>query len=192
LRNVAPDSTGYGYRYASLGHIIEETRPVLKKYGLAVTQFPSSNGKTAVTSMLIHESGQFIEERFEMPELEDERMNGVQAAGAAITYARRYAYASIIGITAEEDTDAATKPSQRPPVAPRATQKQKVDTDTVMEIRTALLNKLSFAADKGVIAREDFIEKGKAIHAMNDETQLRKTLANLEEKLKSAAPDNLL
>lgn len=105
--NVEKDKQGYGYKYATLGNIINKTREPLKKNGLAVTQFPIAghNALGAIT-LLVHESGQYVRARFLMPVPELTATNVTQNAGAAITYARRYALGAVLGIATDEDTDA--------------------------------------------------------------------------------------
>ena len=104
---VTMDATNpfFKSRYATLGAIIEATRPVLAKYGLAVSQFPvsdSESGMIGVETMLIHESGQWLSAQIAV-KVEDK--NPSQAAGSAITYLRRYSLAAVLGIYSDEDDD---------------------------------------------------------------------------------------
>jgi len=106
-------------RYADLASIIEAIRPVLAEHQIAVLQFPGASvplgtvrqtnsdgvveevpiGAIGMTTMLLHNSGQFMCASLSMPFL----LKGAQAAGSAITYARRYGLQSILGIAAEDD-----------------------------------------------------------------------------------------
>jgi len=57
------DTEGYGYMYAPLENVINTVKPTLEKQGLAVTQSTVSEGeKVGVTTVLWHESGQYIED----------------------------------------------------------------------------------------------------------------------------------
>lgn len=104
--NVDKDKEGFNYRYATLGNIIAKSREHLEKHGLAVMQFPIAGVKSlGVITILIHKSGQFIRARFLMPIPSLSSTNVTQDAGAAITYARRYALAAVLGIASDEDTD---------------------------------------------------------------------------------------
>jgi hypothetical protein len=92
-----------------LDKLIEATRPILTKHGLAITQWPSwiPRGEDAaipsLATTILHVAGEKVE--VSMPlYLTDKTMQGL---GAAITYARRYAWAAALGIASEEDTDAA-------------------------------------------------------------------------------------
>ena len=100
------------YKYADLGQLLNLIRPVITKYGLSVSQFPCEavdSDSVAVETILMHESGEWISNKFSMKlhkiVTKDGRdvTNAPQAAGSVITYARRYALAAVIGITQEDD-----------------------------------------------------------------------------------------
>jgi hypothetical protein len=99
-------------RYADLPQILGIARPLLVKYGLSISQFPgkASPGKVCIETILMHESGEWISSEYEMDSIDpSERIkstNAAQATGIIITYARRYAITAILGICAQEDTDA--------------------------------------------------------------------------------------
>ena len=77
LRGVAKDSTNPDFRssYTSLDAIIEKSRPVLAKNGLAIVQgatLPESDSNAKVTgfsveTMLVHESGEWLTNTAIMP-----------------------------------------------------------------------------------------------------------------------------
>lgn len=98
------------YRYLTLDKLIAETRPILTRHGLTIVQWPSyiERGEEAalpaLTTELHHVEGETLEVTMPLY-LADKTMQGL---GAAITYARRYAWAAVLGIAAEEDTDAAS------------------------------------------------------------------------------------
>lgn len=86
-------------KYADLASIIEAIREPLSKNELAFAQFPT--GTCGLTSILMHSSGEFIEDTFTMVPVD----NKPQTAGSAITYMRRYALGSMLGVATEEDDD---------------------------------------------------------------------------------------
>ena len=114
-------TTQYSYSYAELGVILDETRPLWTKHGLAISQFPvsgepySSVDKEGITvwtqqvgvvTLVLHASGQFIESDPCMMIAEAERQNSLaQCAGKVITYQRRYSLAAVLNIT-QVDNDA--------------------------------------------------------------------------------------
>lgn len=90
-------------KYVPLDGLIAAVRPVLTKHGLSYLQFPSGDGQNiTVTTMLLHESGEFIEsEPFTLRAAKVD----AQGAGSAVTYARRYSLSSILGVAWQEDDD---------------------------------------------------------------------------------------
>ena len=92
-------------RYADLNAIYEAARATLAKHDLAVVQTmqPTDGTRAHVRTMLAHKSGEWIAGELVMPL---DRQGGAQGMGSAITYARRYSLAAIIGIVTEEDDDA--------------------------------------------------------------------------------------
>lgn len=110
-------------KYADLGAIIESTKPVLTSNGLSVSQFPISvDEKIGVTTILMHSSGEWIENTISMSVGEERGKSAAQAAGSIITYLRRYSLASALGIYSDEDDDgqpATGKPANRPAAVSR-------------------------------------------------------------------------
>lgn len=95
-------------KYADLGAVIETSRPVLGKFGLSVSQFPVSVGdRVGVTTILMHESGEWLEDTLTFSVTDSKGLSLAQSSGVVISYARRYSWASVLGLYADEDTDAA-------------------------------------------------------------------------------------
>ena len=110
LTNASKDKQGHGYKYADLAECIETAKAPLADNGLAVVQLMGmADGNHTITTMLTHESGQYV---CDTMRVEDAVLQGgagknpAQVIGASITYMRRYAFAAIIGL-AQEDDDAA-------------------------------------------------------------------------------------
>ncbi len=100
----------YNYKYAPLEKVIEVVRPLLEEQGLGFQQYvelSDDSKRVFVTTILFHESGQFIEyEPLGLPvDYNNKSVNAPQAVGISITYARRYALSSVLGINSEDDTD---------------------------------------------------------------------------------------
>jgi len=96
---------GYGYSYSDLPKIFSVINPLLKKYGLGFTQLINDNG---VNTILYHvESGETIQSNTPIPQnVQLKGMNDFQVLGSAITYIRRYAISSMLGLVTDKDTDA--------------------------------------------------------------------------------------
>lgn len=109
---INKDAKGYGYKYASLPFIIEKINPVLKKTGLGFTQLVEDN---SIKTILFHvESGEKLESLTTIPQgVNLKGMNEFQVLGSAITYIRRYALSSILGLVTDEDTDASGEQTKK-------------------------------------------------------------------------------
>jgi len=88
-------------KYADLASTWDACREQLAKNELSVVQMPdvSDTGGIAVETILMHSSGQWISSRFVMPVPKPD----AHGVGSAITYARRYALAAMVGIAPEDD-----------------------------------------------------------------------------------------
>lgn len=118
---IHKDTQGYGYTYADLPKIFEVINPLLKKHGLGFTQPIVGN---SICTILFHtESGESLDSSINIPEnVSLKGMNDYQVLGSAITYLRRYAISSILGLVTDKDTDAAGEQS-------KPTEKAKNDID---------------------------------------------------------------
>jgi len=104
-------------KYAPLHSTLDAVRAILGKHGLAVMQSAqSSEGRPAIVTCIIHESGQWIKSE---PLVMKPSKDDPQGHGGALTYARRYSLEAMLGICGDEDDDAnyATQPS-KPKAAP--------------------------------------------------------------------------
>jgi hypothetical protein len=104
LRNIAKDKVNphFKSRFTSLDAILDATRPILAKHGLALSQEPVfEDGMAGVVTRIIHTSGDSRESKLILP-LRDQSAQGV---GSAISYARRYSAAAVLGIASDEDDD---------------------------------------------------------------------------------------
>ena len=95
--------------YADLHTVIESSFPHLTNHGLSVIQGNESRpGEFFVTTMLLHESGQWIKSRLKMP---IEKATA-QSVGSVITYGRRYGLSAITGIAQYDDDGNAASTSK--------------------------------------------------------------------------------
>ena len=108
-------TSGYGYSYADLPDTIEIINPYLAKNKLGFTQLV---GSANVKTIIFHwESGESIETITDIPQgVTLKGMNDFQVLGSAITYIRRYALSSALGLVTDSDPDAngvKEKPTQQ-------------------------------------------------------------------------------
>lgn len=105
IKTVSKDGANPHFRskYATLDNIIDETKPVLTKHGLAVLQMPGGDGENVIMrTLLMHESGEWLETE---PLVMRPVKNDPQGMGSCITYARRYSYSALLSISTDEDDD---------------------------------------------------------------------------------------
>ena len=90
--------------YADLSSIIEVVNSRMSEVGLSYSQIPTADSQNVtVTTIIVHgESGEWIRGSLSMVA----KNPGPQSIGSTITYCRRYALQSFIGLgTADEDDD---------------------------------------------------------------------------------------
>lgn len=111
LGPVLKDKTNPAFRskYADLGAVLEAILPALNRAGLSLVQSPSYDGSlVGVTSILLHESGEWMEATLHMKPVKMDP----QGIGSCITYARRYAALAIAGAAPEDDDGNAASAAQ--------------------------------------------------------------------------------
>jgi hypothetical protein len=99
---------GYGYSYSDLPAIFKVINPLLQKHGLGFIQcINSHDGVNYLNTVIFHsESAEKIESNTLIPIVSLKGMNDYQSFGSGITYYRRYALASMLGLVTDKDTDA--------------------------------------------------------------------------------------
>lgn len=109
LESSKKDNSGYGYNYSDLATVIATAKPVLAKFGLAITQLVGqTTNSVQVTTILVHaESGEYFKSTASLPVIDMKGCNVAQGSGASLSYLRRYAYQAILGM-ASEDNDASS------------------------------------------------------------------------------------
>lgn len=90
-------------KYAGLPSILEVVLPILHKNNLVLIQSPITEGdKIGIKTTIAHiNSGKEISGEFFVTLAK----NDPQGAGSAITYCRRYALVSMLGLNVDEDDD---------------------------------------------------------------------------------------
>lgn len=102
--NIEGGKAQYSYKYAELSDFVEVARGPLSRHGLSVVQPPvyTEAGVVVVETILMHgESEQWMSCLMHVVPKD----GAPQSVGSAITYARRYAYGSLLGLVAEKDDD---------------------------------------------------------------------------------------
>ena len=137
-------------KYADLASVWDACRGALSANGLAVIQSPSAEGtRVSVDTLLTHSSGQWMAGTVSVTAKEDTP----QAIGSAITYLRRYALQSFVGVSPEDDdANAASAKSHIVKAVPVMGPKGYADW----------LSDLDAVADEGINALQAAWKKSKA------------------------------
>jgi ERF superfamily len=103
------------FRYASLSSGLDIVRKTLGGQQIAVAQttdIDRANGMVNLTTVLLHTSGEWISS--DWPVCRTSEISAPRRMGAALTYARRYALFTMVGIAGEDDLDAPDLTSEPP------------------------------------------------------------------------------
>lgn len=159
IQNVVKNSHNphFNSNFADLSAVLDTGKPVFAKHGLALFQTPGPmvGEKISLPGLLMHESGESISFTTELP---IGAKSTAQAAGSAITYARRYQAAAVFGLTAVDDDG--NQATAAPPAEVTATpKKEKADkparaekaqaADTYAATKEILMAKIGAATERG-------------------------------------------
>ena len=121
---IRPGRPGEGersFRYAPLSSGLDIVRKTLGQHEIATVQttaIDKGSGMVSLTTMLAHASGEWIAS--DWPVCPVAETANPQRMGAALTYARRYALFTLVGIAGEDDLDAPDLCASPPPAAARS------------------------------------------------------------------------
>jgi hypothetical protein len=100
------------FRYASLSSGLDLVRKCLGQHEIATiqaTRIDSDSALIKLTTTLVHSSGEWVSSDWPVSPISDTAIP--HRLGAALTYARRYALFTLVGIADEDDLDAPDLPS---------------------------------------------------------------------------------
>jgi len=118
IRSEGPGGAEQTFRYAPLSSGLEIVRKTLGQHEIATVQTAAvdkTSGIINLTTVLAHSSGEWIASDWPVCAITDTATP--HRMGAALTYARRYALFTLVGIAGEDDLDAPnlTTPTKRTP-----------------------------------------------------------------------------
>src|ERR1700677_830885 len=123
IRASHPRESDQTFRYAALSAGLDIVRKSLGGHEIATVQTTSIDkeaGWIRLTTVLAHSSGEWLSS--EWPVCAISETAAPRRMGAALTYARRYALFTLVGIAGEEDLDAPDlggQPGSREPSVPK-------------------------------------------------------------------------
>jgi hypothetical protein len=119
IRSPFPREGDRTFRYASLSSGLDIVRKALGKHEIATVQTTSidpESGLIRLTTVIAHSSGEWVSS--DWPVCPISETAAPHKMGAALTYARRYALFTLVGIAGEDDLDAPDLPVTDLPEGP--------------------------------------------------------------------------
>jgi hypothetical protein len=106
IRSPFPREGDRTFRYASLSSGLDIVRKALGKHEIATVQTTAIDeaGLIRLTTVLAHSSGEWVSSNWPVCPISETAVP--HRMGAALTYARRYALFTLVGIAGEDDLDA--------------------------------------------------------------------------------------
>src|SRR3984893_13806301 len=107
IRPPFPRQADRTFRYAPLSSGLDIVRKSLGRHEIATiqsTEIDKEAGLLRLTTILAHSSGEWVSSEWPVCQITD--LASAQRMGAALTYARRYALFTLVGIAGEDDLDA--------------------------------------------------------------------------------------
>lgn len=191
------DKKGYGYNYTDLDTVITTIKPIFEKNKLGFIQSLTTleNGKNGITTRIFSVEGEWLEDTIALPDVAMAKTNAAQNLGASITYMRRYALCSMLGISSDEDEDATTttetqskQTQSKTPQKQQATTQLKGGPDTPAQ--TKIINGLLKTEINGIKVFSP--EEIKQVASWRLEYTADEVIASLQDevnKRKAATPD---
>lgn len=153
-------------KYATLPDFLEATRPALSKHGLVVGQqvnYDIPSGTVILTTVLVH--GATKEAWTSQYPVIPGKAADPQALGSALTYARRYAYATIVGAVAEDDDDDGNKGSEKEKGKKREPQGETTEGMQFKDVRDEIARAASELEQKGGKTPEAWVKQASSFPA---------------------------
>jgi hypothetical protein len=119
IRSPFPRESDRTFRYASLSSGLDIVRKALGKHEIATVQTTAIDeaGLIRLTTVLAHSSGEWVSS--DWPVCPVSETAAPHRMGAALTYARRYALFTLVGIAGEDDLDAPDSVVSNQPLGPK-------------------------------------------------------------------------
>jgi hypothetical protein len=128
IKSPLPRENDRTFRYASLSSGLDIVRKALGKHEIATVQataIDNEAGLIRLTTLLAHSSGEWLSS--DWPVCPVSETIAPHRMGASLTYARRYALFTLIGIAGEDDLDAPDLPASTVQAAPDASDRKKAN-----------------------------------------------------------------
>ena len=211
--NTRTDSP-QSFRYASLSSGLDIIRKALGGHQIAIAQttdIDRTSGTVNLTTLLLHTSGEWISSDWPVCQLSE--TSAPRRMGAALTYARRYALFTMVGIAGEDDLDAPDIANDEPkgdktvqpdlapgPVPGRSSQsrtgnaatppiREKLSAEESATARAQLIQEIQTLPEDGLQPRAIAILKAKNRLSADDAKQVEEAFAARMAK-QDASPES--
>lgn len=105
IPSIAERGTGHNIKYATLEDILDTVRPIMHKYGFAVSFRISQVDRVTVTGVLMHKDGHREETSMTLAADTSGSKNAVQAIGSSVSYGKRYVLCAMLNIATRGEDD---------------------------------------------------------------------------------------
>jgi hypothetical protein len=178
IRPSGPGEAERSFRYAPLSSGLDIVRKTLGQHEIATVQttaIDQAAGIVNLTTVLAHSSGEWIAS--EWPVCAISETAAPHRMGAALTYARRYALFTLVGIAGEDDIDAPDLKAPMPPAsaAPKPTPNKHTRLNGGQTIPDRIGSKAVSKPPKPILGaaasamlRDQLVEELKAIASSDD------------------------
>ena len=193
LVTMPKNKSGYGYKYTDLDTIVSAIKPILAKHKVGYMQSVGGINGYTLTTRVFNDKGQYIEDTVELPNISGTKNNAAQELGMAITYMRRYALCAMLGITSDEDVDAAPprpeprqdarKPERKPDVQKEEMAGGESTPEESARIKTLLSAK--YSTGQAVFSRKEM----ETYSGYRKQKTAAELIAFIETALRNRRPD---
>lgn len=155
LSPIKKSMKAHKHKYANIDAVLEEVIPILQENQIVVYEAPISTveGKDFLQIILQHISGQYIASTLSLYHAKD-----MQSYGGSITYARRYALVSLLGLPQEDDDGASAMKKPEVTSSPRISR----------EHYDNLINHIKECEDPASIAKEIMERTKKSLDQLSE------------------------
>lgn len=106
IPSIAERGQGHNIKYATLEDIIDVVRPIMNKYGFAVSfEVDNKSNFMTVTGVLMHRAGHSMRTSMTLPFDNSGSKNAVQAIGSSVSYGKRYVICAMLNIATRKEDD---------------------------------------------------------------------------------------
>jgi len=105
IPSVAERGKSHSGAYATLEDIVDVARPIMKKYGFAVSFRINQGDKITIVGVLMHKGGHREETSLTLAADTSGSKNAVQAIGSSVSYGKRYVLSALLNIATRSEDD---------------------------------------------------------------------------------------